>query len=346
MRFYTRILAFALVLTTVASLFSCVSHKEKYEEYSFEYFDTVTVVSGYESNEDRFREISAKTLAVLEEYHKLYDIYKTYQGVVNLATLNACAGQAPLKVDKRIIDLLLYAKSIYTLTGGMTNIAMGSVLEIWHDFRERGISEPHLAQLPEENLLKESGEHTDIDNLIIDEESLTVQLLDEKMSIDVGAIAKGYAVEMAAQELEAIGISGYILNVGGNVRVIGAKPEGEHFVAGIESPDTEEYLALVKLKDNALVTSGSYQRFYTVNGVSYHHIIDPETLFPSDRFRSVSVIAEHSGMADALSTALFVMDIDEGKGLIEGISGVEALWLTEDGEIFTSSGWADFLAED
>ncbi len=331
---------FLLTALLLPMLFSCGARR--FEEYSFEYFDTLTAVTGYESSEASFKENCAAVMAILEEYHKLYDIYQTYDGVVNLATLNSHAGKGALKVDEKIIDLLSYAKDMYTLTGGKTNIALGSVLSIWHDCREAGLDKPESARLPSREELKLAAAHTDIDSIVINTDTSTVEITDKAVQIDVGAIGKGYAVEMAARELERRGATGYIINVGGNVRAVGEKGEGEPFIAGIENPDSEDYIETVKLKNAALVTSGSYQRYYTVEGVNYHHIIDPETLMPKNEFKSVSVIAEHSGMADALSTALFVMDIEEGRALVESISGVEALWLTANGEIIKSGAFSDY----
>ena len=168
------------------------------------------------------------------------------------------------------------------------------------------------------------------------------------MFLDVGAIAKGYAVEKIADYLEEKGVTSFIINVGGNVRTVGLNSENEPFKVGIENPDTEsdeKYIEYIKISDMAVVTSGCYQRFYTVNGVNYHHIIDPDTLMPGENFMSVSVLAEDSGLGDAFSTSLFLMDIDEGKRLVEATDGVEAMWVLPDGELVYSSGFEAFTFE-
>jgi thiamine biosynthesis lipoprotein len=196
--------------------------------------------------------------------------------------------------------------------------------------------------------LREAAEHVDIDKLVIDEENSTVYISDPKMTLDVGAVAKGFAVEMAAQSLEAKGISGYVINVGGNVRTIGKKPSGECWRVGVENPDKDAqdaYIARLFLCGEALVTSGTYQRYYIVDGVRYHHIIDPSTLFPSEWYSSVSVVCESSADADVLSTALFCMPLEEGMALIENTDGAEACWVLTDGTLVRSSGFAYYEKE-
>ena len=139
-----------------------------------------------------------------------------------------------------------------------------------------------------------------------------------------------------------------MLNVGGNVRTIGTKPDGEKWLAGIENPGLdidESYIAYVGLSGQAIVTSGSYQRYYLVNGKPYHHIINPETLMPAEYFVAVSIICEHSGDGDGLSTAVFCMPLEEAMALIESLEGVEAMWTLHDGTIIKSSGFERFEVE-
>ncbi len=337
-------LALALLCPMLAS---CKQEKQKFNEYSFEYFDTVTTVTGYAVDQAEFDSVSHEILRLLGEYHRLFDIYHRYDGMENLCTINELKDGAhrTVRVDKRIVEMLLYAKEMYALTGGKTNVAMGSVLAIWHDYRTDGMDEPQNAKLPPMEALQQAAAHTDIEKLVIDEQNCTVTLTDPGMRLDVGAIAKGYAVEMVAREMEQKGISGYVINVGGNVRTIGAKPDGSGWTVGIENPDGEEYLAYLTLCGQTLVTSGSYQRYYLVDGQRYHHIIDPATLMPSTQFVSVSVICEHSGMADALSTALFCMSYEQGAALVESIQGVEAMWLDLNGEKLYSSGFSAFQTQ-
>ncbi len=343
MKFLKIILCVSLVLCIVFSFCSCEKEKNKYTAYSFDYFDTATSIVGYERTKEEFNAVCDEIFALLEEYHKLYNIYYTYDGINNICTLNKA--KSATAVDEKILDLLEYCKEMYTLTGGYTNVAMGSVLSIWHDYREAGASDPANAELPTMEKLLEAAKHTDINDLVIDREAGTAQLLDGEMSLDVGAVAKGYAVARVAEYLEEKGVIGYILNVGGNVCVLGARGDGSSWTVGIENPDKGDedtpYIEYLYLTDGSLVTSGAYQRYYYVDGVRYHHIIDKDTLLPENKFLSVSVLCEDSGLGDALSTALFCMSLDEGKALVAGIESVESMWVLADGTQVYSSGWKE-----
>ena len=340
-----------LCLILQASLISsCKKQPSKYSSYSFDYFDTVTSIVGYAYSEDEFNKVSERILSELETYHKLFTIYHRYDQLENLCTINEIVNgtHRTVTVDARIIEMLEYAINAYNTTSGKVNVAMGSVLSIWHDYREDGMSDPSSAKLPPLDKLTDASKHTDINNVIINNELNTVTLTDPNMKLDVGAIAKGYAVEMIAKDLEEDGISGYVLNVGGNVRTIGTKGDGEKWVVGIENPDEnseEAYIAYLELAGEALVTSGSYQRYYIVDGEAYHHIIDRETLMPAKGFLSVSIICGNSADGDGLSTALFCMSLEDGMALIESLDGVEAHWVLEDGTRVKSSGFSNFEVE-
>ena len=341
-----RVVIFLLLCISFCMTFSsCTQKTEKYSEYSFEYFDTVTSVTGYADSKEEFDRICEKIFNQLSEYHKLFTIYHRFEGLENLCTVNELQNGAhrTVQVDERIMEMLLFSKEMYEKTDGKVNIAMGSILSVWHDYRETGLKNPQYAELPPMEYLREAALHTDIANLILDEENGTVTITDPEMQLDVGAIAKGYAVEMIARDLEAEGVTGYVLNVGGNVRTVGTKADGAKWTVGIENTfaDAEKpYLEYLYLSGESVVTSGSYQRYYEVDGKRYHHIIDPETLMPSEKYRSVSVVCRDSAMGDALSTALFCMDFEEGMALVDSLDGVEALWVFEDGTKRTSDGFS------
>lgn len=322
--------------------------KTSYKAYSFNYFDTVTTIVGYEKTQDEFAATYEKIMEVVGEYHKLFDIYNEYSGMVNICTINKLYdGQhKEFVVDSRIIDMLLYAKKMYEVTDGNMNIAMGSVLSIWHDYRTAGIDNPTKAELPPMDKLQEAAKHTNIDNLIIDKERSTVYISDPQMTLDVGAIAKGYAVDMVAKYVESLGKYNYAINIGGNIQTTGPKATGDKWKTGIENPGISSdatYIQYVGLNKEAIVTSGSYQRFYIVNGKSYHHIIDADTLMPSTGFVSVTVICKSSADGDGLSTALFCMSLEDGMALVNSLEGVEALWVTEDEVIHYSNNFSKHI---
>lgn len=319
-----------------------IKEPQKQAESFYDYFDTVSVIISYAGDTpDAFKANADAVSSLLGEYHKLFDIYYEYADINNLKTVNKNAGKAPVTVDSKLIDFLLYAKEIYTLTCGVTNIAMGSVLTLWHNERENADTSPENAKIPSPDALTDAARHTDINNLIIDRENSTVYLSDPEMSLDVGALGKGYATEKAAELLISRGASSYVLNIGGNIRAIGEKVTGDGWVTGITNPDKtseESFVCKVVLKNTSLVTSGDYERYYTVDGVKYHHVIDPKTNMPASYFSSVSVFTLNSALADALSTALFCMSYDEGKALVAAIGGVDVVWVTPSGELFSTEG--------
>ncbi|MBQ8380935.1 MAG: FAD:protein FMN transferase [Clostridia bacterium] len=336
--------AIAALLFSSFSLFGCEAFGyRKLERTEHRFFDTVCTLVGYEKSEKEFAAVADKVFTMLEEYHKLYDIRNAYKDINNLYEINKVVNGShrKLTVDERIIDLILFSKEAYALSGGATNVAMGSVLSLWSKAREE-YEELGSCNLPSEAALKAAALHTDIEAVEVDRENSTVYISDPGITLDVGATAKGYATEMIARELENMGISGYMLNFGGNVRVVGSKPSGDDWSVGIEDPRADSkdpFLRIIETSSAAVVTSGSYHRYLVYDGKKYHHIIDPDTLYPAQYYISVSVISDNSGMADALSTALFTMPIGEALDLINSIDGAEAMLLDINGELHFSQGF-------
>ncbi len=344
-----RVCALSVCLVLLLSL-SCGCRQEpKMQAKSYyEYFDTQSTLFSYAG--DDAATFASRCTAVeqkLSYYHRLFDIYYEYSGVTNLRTLNKNAGSGPIEVDRALIDFLLYVKEVYTLTGGRVNVALGSVLSLWHDCRED--AESGVYAIPSEDALREASLHTDLDDVVIDEEACTVEITDPSLRLDVGALGKGYAAQKIIEQLRAEGVRSYVLNLGGNLCAIGTKTTGEGWLTGITNPDRdaeERFACRVMLSDACCVTSGNYERYYTVDGVKYHHIIDPETLYPAAYFASVSVICPDSALADALSTALFCMSEEDGRALVDTLDGVEILWIYEDGRQSVTDGFQTILAKE
>ena len=180
------------------------------------------------------------------------------------------------------------------------------------------------------------------DSVVIDEAASTVFLTDPNVRLDVGAVAKGWAAQRAAETAP----EGFLISVGGNICATGPKDEsGSPWIVAVQDPDNgEEYLHTLELTKGNVVTSGDYQRTFTVDGKAYHHIIDPDTLYPGEYWRSVTVVCADSGTADALSTALFLLPEDEGQALLESY-GAEALWVGADGSVTCSSGFRALIRD-
>ena len=311
----------------------------------FSFFDTVSYIYSYAGDSQaEFEERCGKVSEILGEYHRLFDIYYEHSEVVNLKTINTNAGKDPIKVDEKLIDFLLYAKELYYTTNGEMNIMMGSVLKLWHDCREEASSSSSKNRIPTAESLEEAARHTDISFLEIDKENQTVRITDPDASIDVGALGKGYATEKAAEYLRSIGVDGYVLNIGGNIRIVGQKPDGSGWKTGIKDPsDPESYALTIEIANTSCVTSGDYERFFYVDNVKYHHVIDKDTCMPATHFSSVTVITENSALADALSTALFSMSYEEGLQLVNSIGKVDVLWIMSDGTQYYTDGLAKLI---
>lgn len=336
----------AAILLIIAALFApcgCKKTDAKYQYAFFDVFDTVTELTIYAENEAAAADAARAAHERLIYLNKLYDIYNEYDGAVSLMEVNRRAAIAPVEVSAETMALLKFAKEAYALTCGRVNAAMGSVLSIWHDYREAGLADEANAKLPPMELLEQAAEHTDINSIVLDEAKGTVFFTDDMVRLDVGAIAKGFAGQLVMDELSLrIGegqISAALLSLGGNICAAGAKPNGDEWQIAVQNPRGEGNAATVSIASGYVVTSGDYQRYYTVNGVRYNHIIDPDTLMSADKHASVTVISSDGALADALSTALFIMDTDEGRALIDSIADAEALWIAKDGGITRTDGF-------
>ena len=338
-----------MIMTGCSKKYELMSH------YITGPFDTITTYMSYVSSEDEFNEQCDYIEEQLNYYDQLFDKYNTYNGMNNLKTINDNAGKKAIEVDQALIDLLNLSIERNRKISSKVNIAFGSVINIWHDYREEAESHDGVGTVPSDVELEKANQHTSIDSIEIDEKKKTVYINDALASIDVGATAKGYAIELIKDGLIEMGVDNFLLSGGGNVASHGQRKiqkEGEFylddcadkFCVGIESPQDGNYAAsaddpdseneaVLVVQGESIVTSGDYQRFYQdVNGVRYHHLV---------HFRSVSIITEDSGLADFLSSAVFLMEYEEGLKLVNSLDGVEAIWLLEDGKIKMSDGLKD-----
>ena len=339
-----------LVLALFLAVSILAGCQPKYEEYrgtfitveGVEVFNTVFTVLAWEKSDDDWQKHYAKIQELVLRYHKLFDYFHEYEGMNNIHTINKNAGKAPVKVDQEIIDLLKMTKDLYDRTGEKTNVAMGSVTEIWHVVREHNTSTDGIT-VPEEEMilpsleeLQEAGEHTDFQKVIIDEAASTVYLEDPDMRLDVGAVAKGFATELVADALKEMGMENGLMSSGGNIKSIGAPnlPEKKDWGVGITDPlnpqQTLQGKVLRLTGEESVVSSGDYERYFTYEGKRYHHLIDPITFMPGENFAQVTVITEDSCLADFLSTTIFLLPYEEGKQVAEDLD-VGVVWIEKDG---------------
>lgn len=341
---------FVNTLLTICLIAGCSSKpaqsstEKKIDSYSNtslqEVFDTVYSFKEYTDNKELAASHFKTSENQLQKYTQLFDIYNDYEGVNNLKTINDNAGIQPVKVDPVIISMLKTAKNFYDWSNGEFDITIGSLLKVWHTYREEGIAlneEGKEGKVPSKSELEAAAKNKGWEYVQIDEDDSTVYITNPDVSLDVGGIAKGYATELCAKTMKETGMTTGILNVGRNIRLLGEKEDGNWSV-GITDPEGKYPNGLVVLsfkEEESVVTSGDYERYYKADdGQIYPHIVDPSTMYPARLYRSVSILTEDSGAADCLSTALFTMSIEEGKQLLKTYTektGKEAgaIWITE-----------------
>ncbi len=340
-----------LIAALVLSSAPAEAMESGYQKYSYMFFgtfDTAITLLGYAPDKATFDRAAADTEELFNKLHVQFDRYLPYEGVNNLYTVNRDAGKAPVAVPEELFNLLLWCREMQPRTRGYVNVALGTVLELWHIERDNAEARPENAKIPELAALQEAAKHVNFDDVVLDEAARTVYFRDPELQIDVGAVAKGYAAEAAAQMLMNSAMPHFILNAGGNVRAgLPPKDGRTRWGVAIQDPDAEtsfvtgqETLDVLYLANESVVTSGDYQRYFIVEGVRYHHLIDPFTLVPATHSRSVTIITEDSGYADLLSTCVFLMPYEQGRALVESLDGVEALWVLPDGTIEMTQGAA------
>jgi thiamine biosynthesis lipoprotein len=313
------------------------SGKHRFQSLSLEFFDTLTQIIGYADSQEEFDYFVDIIYSQLRTMHMLFDIYNEFEGINNLRTINQNAGIAPIVVDNKIVELIEASIEAYHLTNGTLNIALGPVLEIWHTHRHA-----EVAVLPCMDALREADRFTDISAIIIDSEARTVFLPYAEMSLDVGSVAKGFALDKASAFAREAGFQSFLLNMGGDVVAADPPPGREFWNIGVEEPTlTGGIVDAIQTSNTAVLVSGDYRRYFVVEDISYSHIIDPATLMPAQNFSAVTVIHPSATYAEILSTAVFIMDIDSGMQLLSQF-GAEAIWIFRNGEIFTTPGYLQF----
>ena len=342
--------ALALLLVLCLFVLTGCSGKEltRYTHSFFGTFDTFIVLNGYADSQETFDKAAKLCESEFRRYHELFTAYNHSETVENIFNLNEKAWQAPVQVSAEMMELLSFCKSQAEISP-VVNPAMGRVLRLWHNARSDADFDPYNAAIPAMEALEEANEHTDLDDLILDEENMTVFFADEKLRLDLGAIAKGYAAEKVAEKVADI-IPVFSLNAGGNI-VAGKSVDGKGWKVGVQHPDKalisddNTYLCTLQAENCAIVTSGDYQRYFWADGQRWHHLIDPETLLPANRCRAVTIIAPTSTLADWLSTAAFVLPYEQARALVEQ-SGAQALWYLPDGAVEMTEGFEKLLTSD
>lgn len=295
--------------------------------------DTYMSLTAYGENAE---EALALAEQKIEELDELLSIGNSGSEIYGLNETGKAA------VSQDTYDLIEEGLAIWKDTDGAFNVAMEPLMELW------GFTSGNY-QIPKEEELAEKLALTDASKVTVEEENREISLETEGMKIDLGGIAKGYTSEKLMEIFEEQGLTSAMVSLGGNVQVLGKKPDGSLWRVAIQNPDSDEaYLGVLETSDKAVITSGGYERYFEENDVVYHHILDPETGYPADNgYVSVTIVSEDGSLADALSTALFVMGPEKAELYWkEHSDSFDAIFLTTEGELAVTEGIADAFTSD
>ena len=317
-----------LLLVICMGCKTSINYTQK-QMYSFDSgFDTVIAyIEWVEDGDTQYRENANKTFEKFSYYNELFDSFHDYENINNIKTINDNAGIKAVSVNQEVIDMLLEAKYFYDISYGKIDVTAGKMISLWHDAREIGMefnTHGEYGEVPSRAELEESIKHKGWDKIIIDDENNTVFITDPYVSLDVGSVAKGYATQRVAEYLVTENVKNAVIDAGGNLKALSGKYNGKEWITGIRNPNNpslspdDSLLTVQYSGDKSAVTSGDYERaFIAKDGKSYSQIIDPDTTYPADKYRSVTIITTDAGVADCLSTALFCLDYEDGLKVIE-----------------------------
>jgi thiamine biosynthesis lipoprotein len=274
-----------------------------------------------------------------QEIRRLERLFSVTMEDSEIARLNEQSGLGEVSLSEDTLKVLKRGKEIGELTNQAFDITISPVVKAWGFTTE---SEKHV---PSKETLESLLPLTKTDDLKIDESTSTAELLKKGMAVDLGGIAKGYTSDAVTALLKENGVTSGLIYLGGNISTIGIKPNGEKWKVAIENPqDVNDYVAILEVQDCSVITSGGYQRYFEENGKRYHHIIDSNTGYPADKgLLSVTIISKDGTKADGLSTALFVMGLEEAVDLWRNSGDFEAVFITDDGKVIATEGAAAFF---
>ena len=302
-----------LALVLCLLLAGCAQRKtEKYTATWLDLFDTQIRLTAFAESQAEFDRAAGEVYALLARLDAVFDAYEPHEGVSGVWAVNQAAGQETA-AEPELLSLLSQALEWSQASGGAFNPAMGSVLQLWHEARKTGV-------LPSDEALGRAAGHMDCDKITVNEEAGTVCLGDPEARLDLGAVAKGWATARAAELLDNT-LPHYLLDGGGNI-VCGKAPlDGrEAWSVGVRDPESDnagDCLQVLRLTECTAVTSGGYQRYVEIGGVRYHHLIDPETLYPASFHLQSTVVCRDSALADFLSTATFLLPTRQAQALAD-----------------------------
>jgi thiamine biosynthesis lipoprotein len=267
--------------------------------------------------------------AVMAEMRRTDELMSTYKPASQLSQVNAHAFERPVPVDREIIDVVTRSFEFSRMSDGAFDITYASVGHLY-DYRRH--------ERPTEQQIEAALPAVDYRQVEVDGERRTIRFLRKGMRIDLGGIAKGYAVDRCVELLRGMGIEHAMVSAGGDTRLLGDRG-GKPWIVGVRDPRNEGAMVTrLPLADEAISTSGDYERYFEEEGVRYHHILVPGTGRAAREVRSVSVIGPDATTTDGLSTTLFVLGVERGLALVARLPGIEAVFVDGQGRVFHSAG--------
>ncbi|GEK91867.1 FAD:protein FMN transferase [Alkalibacterium kapii] len=333
----------ALLSLTAMLFFLTACTEENERELAEEPIERTEFLLGTVANIKVYNKDSEEALdKAFERVTQLDDWFAMQKEDSEISEVNRQAGIAPVKVSEEVYHVMERALYYAEESDGAFDPTIGSMTSLWNIGQEN-------AAVPEEEALNEVLEVVDYNLVELNEEDQTIYLKKEGMKVDLGGIAKGYITDEAARILKDEGVNTAIIDLGGDIVVVGNSTRGETepWRVGIQNPFKErgEIMGLVELVDSAIVTSGIYERNFEENGESYHHLLDPETGYPFDNnISGISIIADNAMDGDAIATAAFAMGVEKGLAYINDMSGVDVIYVTKDKDVYTSENISDMVS--
>jgi len=285
----------------------------------------ITAVS---SNESKAREAIQQGINEIKRIEKLISSWDENS---QTSAIRKNAGIRPVKVDQELFNLIRRSKKISDLTHGAFDISYASMDKIWK-------FDGSMKEMPDSAAVTASVSKINYKDIILDAENTTVYLKNKGMKIGFGAIGKGYAANKALGIMSKLGLDGTLVNASGDLISWGKDEGGKSWKIGISNPKQKDQIfSWLNIDETAIVTSGNYEKFVTINGERFSHIIDPRTGYPVKGLSSVSIICPNAELADALATSVFVLGKDAGLKLINNLKGIECILVTDDQKMLTSN---------
>ncbi|MXN89669.1 FAD:protein FMN transferase [Flavobacterium sp. Sd200] len=266
----------------------------------------------------------------IAEITRIENLISDWKQDTQISEVNRNAGIKPVKVDKEVFDLAERALQLSKITDGAFDISFAAMDRIWK-------FDGSMTAMPTEEAIKKSVEKVGYQNIILNKEEQTIFLQKEGMKIGFGALGEGYAADRVREMMIAKGINAGIVNGSGDMNTWGSQPDGKPWTVGITNPiDKNKTFAIIPLKESAVVTSGSYEKFVMFNGKRYAHIINPKTGYPASGLCSVTIFGTSAEMANGLSTSIMVLGKDEGLKLLKQFPDLRCIMVTDKGKIFST----------